>query len=119
MDSTPLTVFENTRINRHRTFSAPAGQGKSSTGWFYGFKLHLIVNRDCEIISALMTAGNVSDVSALFPLFQRDPAQGKLLGDRGYISKFHKELLSVCECEMITLMRSNMPQPDFSEEDEH
>ena len=64
MDSTPLTVCENTRINRHRTFRAPAGQDK-------------------------------------------------LLGDRGYISKFYKELLSIRECEMITLTRSSMPQSDF------
>lgn len=119
VDSTPLTVCKNTRINRHRTFRATAGRGKSSTGWFYGFKLHLIVNRACEIVSALVTAGNVSDVSALFPLFQRHPVQGKLFGDRGYISKYYKELLTIRDCEMMTRARSNMPQLDFSEEDEH
>ncbi|MDE2422556.1 MAG: IS982 family transposase [Gammaproteobacteria bacterium] len=119
VDSTPLTVCKNTRINRHRTFRNTAGRGKSSTGWFYGFKLHLIVNRACEIVSALVTAGNVSDVCVLFPLFQRHPIQGKLFGDRGYISKFYKDLLSIRQCEMVTRARANMPQTVFSEEDEH
>lgn len=119
VDSTPLTVCKNTRINRHRTFHTTAGRGKSSTGWFYGFKLHLIVNQACEIVSALVTAGNVSDVSALFPLFQRHPVQGKLFGDRGYISKFYKQVLGQQNCELITRARANMIQPNLSKEDEH
>jgi hypothetical protein len=44
IDSTPLRVCKNIRIPRHKTFVSAAGRGKSSTGWFYGFKLHLIVN---------------------------------------------------------------------------
>jgi hypothetical protein len=40
IDSTPLCVCENLRISRHKTFANTAGRGKSSTGWFYGFKLH-------------------------------------------------------------------------------
>lgn len=119
VDSTPLAVCKNTRINRHRTFRATAGRGKSSTGWFYGFKLHLIVNRACEIVSALVTPGNVADVTALFPLFQRHPVQGKLFGDRGYISEAYKQLLGSRQCEMITRARANMTQPVFSPEDEH
>lgn len=119
IDSTPLAVCKNTRINRHRTFRATAGRGKSSTGWFYGFKLHLIVNRACEIVSALVTSGNVSDISALFPLFQMHPVQGKLFGDRGYISKFYKQLLGSRQCEVMTRSRANMPETVFSEEDEH
>ncbi len=119
VDSTPLTVCKNTRINRHRTFRTSADRGKSSTGWFFGFKLHLIVNTARGIVSALVTAGNVSDVRALFPLFQRHPVQGKLFGDRGYISEFYKQLLGARQCEMITRARGNMPQPDFTAEDEH
>ncbi|MDE2419958.1 MAG: IS982 family transposase [Gammaproteobacteria bacterium] len=119
VDSTPLTVCKNTRISRHRTFRATAGRGKSSTGWFYGFKLHFIVNRACEIVSALVTAGNVSDVSVLFPLFQMHPVQGKMFGDRGYISKLYKQLLSNQHCKMVTRSRANMPQADLSEEEEH
>lgn len=45
--------------------------------------------------------------------------QGKLFGDRGYISKTYKRLLATNQCELITRVRANMIQPDFSEEDEH
>lgn len=119
IDSTPLTVCKNTRIHRHRTFRSNAGRSKSSTGWFYGFKLHLIINQACEIVSALVTAGNVSDVNALFPLFQMHPIKGKLFGDRGYISNFYKELLDSKQCDLVTRSRSNMKQVILSDEDEH
>ena len=46
IDSTPLSVCHNRRIGRHRVFAEVARRGKSSMGWFYGFKLHLIVNVD-------------------------------------------------------------------------
>jgi len=51
VDSTPIKVCHNLRIPRHKVFSGLAGRGKSSTGWFYGFKLHLIVNDQGEILS--------------------------------------------------------------------
>ena len=44
IDSTPLSVCHNRRIGRHRVFAEVARRGKSSMGWFYGFKFHLIVN---------------------------------------------------------------------------
>jgi len=40
VDSTPLRVCKNLRIPHHKTFVNEAGRSKSSTGWFYGFKLH-------------------------------------------------------------------------------
>ncbi len=119
IDSTPLAVCKNTRIYRHRTFRDTAKRGKSSTGWFYGFKLLLIVNRACEIVSALVTAGGVSDINALFPLFQMHPFQDKLFADRCYISKFYKQLLSSHQCEIITCTHCNMPLVELSAEDEH
>ncbi|EAA0898910.1 IS982 family transposase, partial [Salmonella enterica subsp. enterica] len=61
VDSTPLAVCDNLRISRHKVFDGHAGRGKSSTGWFFGFKLHVIINHLGEIISAHLTAGNVDD----------------------------------------------------------
>ncbi|EQA61964.1 transposase, IS4-like family protein [Leptospira alexanderi serovar Manhao 3 str. L 60] len=47
-----------------------AQRGKSSTGWFYGFKLHLIINDQGEILSFMITPGNVDDRNSkvIFPL---------------------------------------------------
>jgi hypothetical protein len=44
IDSTPLKICNNRRISRNRVFARYAKRGRSSMGWFYGFKLHLIVN---------------------------------------------------------------------------
>ena len=51
IDSTPLPVCHNRRIERHKVFAGLAARGKTSMGWFYGFKLHLIVNDQGELIS--------------------------------------------------------------------
>ncbi|MDD2814273.1 MAG: transposase [Thiotrichaceae bacterium] len=65
IDSTPLRVCDNLRISRHKTFKDDAERGKSSTGWFYGFKLHLLVDDCGHILSFRITRGNVKVV---FPL---------------------------------------------------
>jgi hypothetical protein len=61
IDSTPLRVCKNLRIPRHKTFANEAERGKYSTGWFYGFKLHLLVDDCGEILSFQVTRGNVDD----------------------------------------------------------
>lgn len=68
-------------------FKGLAARGKSSMGWFYGFKLHLIVNEHGELVSFFITPGNVPDnnIETVTRLAKR--LQGKLFGDRGYISK--------------------------------
>ena len=70
IDSTKLVVCHNLRIKRHRVFKGLAGRGKSSTGWFYGFKLHLVINNLGEIINLKLTSGNVHDVAILESLTQ-------------------------------------------------
>lgn len=40
IDSTSLAVCHNPRIHQHRVFAGRAARGKTSVGWFYGFKLH-------------------------------------------------------------------------------
>ena len=85
IDSTPLAVFHNRRIARHRVFKDLAARGKSSVGWFYGFKLHLMVSDTGDLLAVQVTPGNTDDrkpVEALSAdLF------GKLFGDKGYISQ--------------------------------
>ena len=51
VDSTPLRVCRNQRILIHKTFEGLAGRGKSSMGWFFGFKLNLIINDKGEILN--------------------------------------------------------------------
>lgn len=108
IDSTPLVVSHNRRIHQHRTFEGIAKRGKSSTGWFFGFKLHLIINDLGEIIAFFITPGNVSDVNAELVEKLCKGVWGQLFGDKGYISQKLKAKLKDRGIELITKLRKNM-----------
>ena len=85
IDATSIKVCHNRRIPRHRVFKEVAARGKTSVDWFFGFKLHLVVNDKGELLNLQITPGNTDDrkpvvdlVSSLF---------GKIFGDRGYVSQ--------------------------------
>ncbi len=106
VDSTPISVCHNKRIRRHKTFAGLARRGKSTMGYFYGFKLHLVVNDQGEILAFCLTPGNVDDRSPL-PGLARE-LWGKLVGDKGYISQELFEQLFAQGLELITTVRQNM-----------
>jgi Transposase DDE domain len=91
IDSTSLSVCDPKRIPQHRVFAAEASRGKSSMGWFFGFKLHLAVNDQGELLACSLTPGNIDDRAQVPQIVQR--LRGKLIGDRGYISAPLTELL--------------------------
>jgi Transposase DDE domain len=106
IDSTPLAVCHNRRINRHKVFAGLAERGKTSMGWFFGFKLHLVFNHKREIVALKLTPGNVSDTAPV-PELTKDLV-GKLFGDKGYIGqKLAQELLRR-GLALMTRVRSNM-----------
>jgi hypothetical protein len=80
--STSLKVCHNRRIYSHNVFKAWAERGKSSTGWFYGFKLHLVINDRGQICSFCLTAGNIDDRNFDIIGFLCRELSGKLFGDR-------------------------------------
>ena len=89
IDSTSLPICKNQRINNHKTFKDLANRGKTSMGWFYGFKLlHLIINDKKEIMNIKITRGNVFNNQVIDDLSKN--LKGKLFGDREYISKKEK-----------------------------
>jgi transposase len=105
-DSTPIAVCDNLRIGRHRTFRGQAERGKSSTGWFFGFKLHAVINHLGELLSIKLTSGNVDDRKPLPGLCET--LFGKLYADKGYLSKALTESLRQQGIELITKVRKNM-----------
>jgi transposase len=106
IDSLPLAVCHNRRIHSHKVFADLARRGKSSVDWFYGFKLHLIVNDQGELLAVWLTTGNVDDRKPVPRLTRK--LFGKLFGDRGYISKKLAELLSGRGLQLITKLKSRM-----------
>jgi hypothetical protein len=78
-------VCHNRRIKYHRGTPGLAERGKDSVDWFYGFKLHLVINDEGEMLACRLTPGNVDDRR---PVPQRAPRLfGKLMGEKGYLSK--------------------------------
>ena len=106
IDSTPIAVCHNRRIRSHRVFGQVAKRGKSSVGWFFGFKLHLVINDMGEVLACTLTPGNVDDRTPVPKLAKH--LFGKLFGDRGYISKALFAQLFDRGVQLVTKLRSNM-----------
>lgn len=107
IDSTKLCVCHNARIHQHRVFDGRAARGKTSAGWFYGFKLHLVVNDEGDLLAFCLTPGNVDDRRPVPKLAQR--LFGTLFGDKGYLSQPLAEQLLVTQgLRLITKLRKKM-----------
>jgi hypothetical protein len=106
VDSTSLKVCHNRRIHSHRVFAGCAKRGKTSVDWFFGFKLHLVINDRGELLSLRLTPGNTDDrrpvpglVKGLF---------GKLFGDKGYVSQPLFETLHDGGVQLVTKLKRGM-----------
>jgi hypothetical protein len=106
VDSTSLKVCHNRRIHSHKVFEGCARRGKTSVDWFFGFKLHLVINDRGELLSLRLTPGNVDDrrpvpelVKGLF---------GKLFGDKGYVSQPLFEALYDEGVQLVTKLKRGM-----------
>lgn len=108
IDSTTLKACHNRRIHQHKTFKPLAKRGKTSMGWFYGFKLHLIVNDKGELLSTMLTPGNVDDRNRSLMKNLTKNIIGKLFGDKGYLSKPLFEFLRKQGIQLITKLKRNM-----------
>jgi hypothetical protein len=117
IDSTILRVCHNKRIKRNKTFKGIAEIGKSTMGWFYGFKLHLIINDKGQILSFYLTKGNVDDRDAKTITQMTKEIFGKLFGDKGYISKALSDILFGNGIQLITAVRKNMKTKALSNEE--
>jgi hypothetical protein len=106
IDSTALAVCGNKRIARNRVFAGVARRGKTTMGWFFGFKLHLVINECGELLGVNLTPGNVDDRQPVPSLVRR--LAGKLFGDKGYISAALFRELWEHGLQLITSLRSNM-----------
>ena len=108
VDSTALAVCTNRRISSNKVFAGLAKRGKTSTGWFYGFQVHLVSNDRGELLGFCLTPGNVDDRRPVPHLAQR--LYGKLFGDKGYLSQpLLERLLEEHHVLLLTKRRKNMP----------
>jgi len=108
IDSTSISVCKNKRIPRHKVFDGIAQRGKSTMGYFFGFKLHYLVNDKGEILNFVVTPGNTDDREPLKNKAFVEKIKGKLYADKGYISQSLTDILFVDGLHLITHIRNNM-----------
>jgi len=101
-----LKVCHNRRIHSHRVFEGYARRGKTSVDWFYGFKLHLVINDCGELLCVRLTPGNVDDRRPIPEMVEK--LFGKLFGDKGYISQPLFEMLYEDGVQLVTKLKTNM-----------
>lgn len=106
IDSTKMQICHNKRTNSNRVFRGLAMIGRSSYGWFMGFKLHLIINSKGQIIAVKITAGNADDRSVVPQLTKN--LSGKIFGDKGYISQALFNQLFKRGLKIVTGIKANM-----------
>jgi hypothetical protein len=107
VDSTALAVCHNRRIASHRVFRGLAERGKTSMGWFYGFKLHLVINHRGELLACQVTPGNTDDRRPVPTLAKR--LWGRLFADKGYLSQpLTHELFRTRRLRLVTHLKRNM-----------
>ena len=108
VDSTCVPVCHNKRITRNKVFKDYAEIGKSTMGWYFGFKLHLICNERGELLNFMLTKANVDDRNE--DVFNRlsDNVFGKLFADKGYISQKLFDRLFNDGINLVTGLKCNM-----------
>ena len=108
IDSTPLRVCHNRRIHNHKVFEGLAKRGQCSIGWFFGFKLHLVINDTGQVVDFMLTPGNADDRKPLKIKQFIKKLFGKLFGDKGYIGKQLFENLFYNGVHLVTKLKKNM-----------
>jgi len=105
-DATPYPVCHNKRIFTHKVFNGLAKRGKSSMGWFYGFKIHLVTDKFGKLLALKITAGQVNERNPLPHLL--NALKGTVIADAAYLSKDLVEDLWGKSIHLFTGVRNNM-----------
>ena len=116
IDSTKLSVCHIRRATSHKVFKGIARHGKTSTGWFFGLKLHMVINQKGQIIALRITPANVADNNPELLQLLLNGLEGKCYGDKGYLSKMFEAFFKN-GLQIFTKIRKNMKNQLISLQD--
>ena len=83
LDTTKLSICHSMREKRNKVFGKIAEKGKTSMGWFFRFKLHMIINDISRIMAIKITKGNLDDRMPVTELTKK--LKCSIYADKGYI----------------------------------
>lgn len=107
VDSKKLPVCHNRRIHNHKVFKGMAQRGKTSTGWFFGFKIHLAINNLGEVMNFEFSTANITDNNSDLLRNLLKDLKGNCYGDKGYLTKIFAEFFEQ-GLKIISKVRQNM-----------
>ena len=109
VDSKPIPVCKPIRHGRVRLLRDDGAYfGKTSAGWFFGFKLHTLHQQGGLIVSAMLTPANFDDRAPALELGQMTDG-GILLGDLGYTGEEVTQKVAQ-ECDLLLMTRRDVPK---------
>lgn len=108
IDGSCLPVCHIKRAKRNKVFKEVAKYGHTSVGWFFGLKIHLVINHQGEMVAFKITKGNIHDGSVAEQLLST--LEGLAFGDKGYIGKKLFDTLLKTGLKLITRKRKNMKE---------
>jgi hypothetical protein len=106
IDTTPLKVCEKGRMAEHKVCKGLAKKSKSTQGWYFGFKLGVVVDLAGRLMSVALGPGNMDDRKFLSFLFEN--IEGLAVGDAGFVSKDWMKILYEKGLFFITDVKKNM-----------
>jgi transposase len=110
MDSKPIPICLPIRHGRVRLLRDDGAYfGKTSKGWFFGFKLHLIRDLTGRILNVVLTPGNWTDHDAALAL-GFNVAGGVVIADLGYRGAATQDLLWK-EADLLLLTKDDVAAP--------
>lgn len=118
IDSKPLEVCHIKREKQHKVFRGLAQKGRTSKGYFFGLKLHMISNQKGELLRICLSSGNVADNNAKILRFMLKNWKGKVYGDKGYLTRL-KEDFEKQGIKIISKVRKNMKKPSLTAEEKY
>ncbi len=108
IDSTKIIVGNVKREKQLKVFKNIAAKSKDSVGWFYGFKLHIVINHIGELIGVCLSPANTDDRSIAIIDKITHFLTGLLFGDKGYISSGLTTYLFEKGIRLVTKIKKNM-----------
>lgn len=105
VDGSEIPVCTNKRIFNHKVTKGIAAKSKSTKGWFYGFRLHILCDREGNLLGIKITPGNVDERKMVVKLLK--DLEGILVADAGYISNELQKRLARLNVWFLTGVKRN------------
>jgi hypothetical protein len=111
IDSKPIPLCHSLRHQRVRLLREDGARfGKTSKGWFFGFKMHALRHISGRFLNIVLTPASVDDRDPLLALCEQSDG-GVLLGDLGY--RGQPARLVAEEAEVLLITRADAPARKF------